>query len=583
MRRKFRLILAGTFIASLFFATGMSSGGCETEEEWPIAKGTFIQKELVKNWNDTQWQSEFDYLKEVGMEYVVFAPTAYSADGEPPTVVYDSDVFDREAGYPDLVENLLRNAEEAGLKVFLGLNYDADWFNKTVGDPIWLNARMAEGNQVASELYSKYKSSYEETFYGWYYVWEVDYLGHTWSQTNFANAVNLNLNHIDLLDSSMPFMFAPYILDFYGTPNDYKLMWTNIFAMLDLRSGDIFAPQDSVGAGGLNMGNFVSYFAALRQAVDTHPGLQFWSDAETFDQRDWSSASIGRFVAQLKGVQPYVDNIITFAYSHYYSPNVGKAMFHDAYKDYVLTGALDATAPGAPANLAVSSDYATVQLSWNAPAGENDVDGYLVYRDNILLTETLVRGEAYEDRTAAPLTTYNYEVSTIDVVGNESARSAATFTTPLFGPNIALGAAYVVDVPAHASYPDTNGEQLTDGILGTPTYGDGAWQGWFLSGSPLTLTVDLDNVMPLNRLAISFLQDLPVGVYLPPSVTFSVSDDNFTYSLAGNVAIPPSVTSSNQRVEYAINSLANVQGRYVKVEVHANTNEWLFIDEIEIR
>ena len=32
-------------------------------------------------------------------------------------------------------------------------------------------------------------------------------------------------------------------------------MWTNVFAQTDFRPGDIFAPQDCVGAGGLNLDN----------------------------------------------------------------------------------------------------------------------------------------------------------------------------------------------------------------------------------------------------------------------------------------------------------------------------------------
>ena len=72
-----------------------------------------------------------------------------------------------------------------------------------------------------------------------------------------------------------------------------------------------------MGAGGLELGMVDEWFSLMNEAVKTKPGLQFWSDAETFGQRFWTSAPPDRFVEQVKIVNPYVSNIITFAYSHY--------------------------------------------------------------------------------------------------------------------------------------------------------------------------------------------------------------------------------------------------------------------------
>ena len=114
---------------------------------------------------------------------------------------------------------------------------------------------------------------------------------------------------------------------------------TNVFAQTNL-------PQETSSrhkicrAGGLNLEVLESYFAALREAVDTKPGLLFWSNAESFWQPDWSSALLDRFVKQMELVAPYVDNIVTFAYSHYYSPNNVIPGYHEAYGYYVENGVL---------------------------------------------------------------------------------------------------------------------------------------------------------------------------------------------------------------------------------------------------
>ncbi len=42
-----------------------------SNKKYPIADGSFIQDDMVEKWNDLKWQSEFNYLKEVNMHYVI--------------------------------------------------------------------------------------------------------------------------------------------------------------------------------------------------------------------------------------------------------------------------------------------------------------------------------------------------------------------------------------------------------------------------------------------------------------------------------------------------------------------------------
>lgn len=357
---------------------------------WPLADGTFIQSYLVNGWSDEKWRSELEYLKEAGMHYIILQSTADRVDGGImetiyPTNIKGSKMYDK---YSDVVDACLRNAEEMGFKVFVGLNFDNYWWDWHSRDPEWIYERMNEGNSVAAELYDTYHDKYPDAFYGWYWPWEVDnltFMTHIQQQI-LSNSININLKFLRTTGRRLPFMLSPFMNSAYGYPDEYRDMWTNIFSSTELGKGDILCPQDSIGAGGIDINSLPEWFYALRQAVDKKPGLLLWSDTETFDRDGWNSVTLDRFVTQLKSVQPYVDNIVTFAYSHYYSPNVTNPGFHNAYLYYIKNGMLDNNIPEAPTNIRkVKLRNGNISLTWRAPSETSDVCGYLVYRDGQLL------------------------------------------------------------------------------------------------------------------------------------------------------------------------------------------------------
>lgn len=305
--------------------------------DYPIANGTFIQDFLVQNWNDAKWQQELSILKEVKMSYIVFTATVIGNHA-----MYASDLpgFDSKYG-KDLLDMCLRNAEKAGIKVFIGLNFDERWWNSYSAE--WLYDQMDIGNQIATEIKNKYANKYKNAFYGWYWVWEIDNLNYTarGRQDMLAEALNKSLDHLHALTPGMPVMICPFMNYRVGTASEYEKMWTYVFSKTRFAAGDIFAPQDCIGAGGLTIEMLDSWFSHLAKAVSTKKGLVFWSDAETFVQSDWSSAPVDRFIEQMKIVQPYVSGIITFAYSHYYSPVTVTGPYHNQYLQYVQTGKLN--------------------------------------------------------------------------------------------------------------------------------------------------------------------------------------------------------------------------------------------------
>lgn len=85
--------------------------------------------------------------------------------------------------------------------------------------------------------------------------------------------------------------------------------------------------------------------------------------------------------------------------------------------------------PSAPQNLSAIGGAKNASLSWDAPAddGGTDVTSYNVYRDGVLVAST--NDTAFLDTGLEPGTTYTYEVSAVNDVGEGPLSDPATATT----------------------------------------------------------------------------------------------------------------------------------------------------------
>ena len=394
----------------------------------PRFSGSFVQEFLVANWDNERWNQEMDMLKEAGMKYLIYAPALLVDEKGKTTTNYPSALTKKKQGNRTL-EKCLQSAQKNGIKVFVGLNFNERWW-KVDYDARWLLEQMEMGNKVADELVVLYKEKYPDAMYGWYWVWEVDNLNCMTSerQSILAEALNTNLNHLSEIAPEMPLMLSPFMnYKVGGNAEECGKMWTNVFAQTDFRPGDIFAPQDCVGAGGLNLDNLWEWFSNLKKAVNTKPGLKFWGNVETFDQRFWTSAPLERVQKQLEIVNGYVGNLICFAYNHYNSPFVVNPAYHQAYLQYCRTGCLPIMdIPEKVKNAAVRKVAKGIEVSW-IPNEMKAVDGYSIYRDGQLIMKLQIRdGQLPRTFVDAEGTVDNvYEVAVYNVIGKESAKVKA--------------------------------------------------------------------------------------------------------------------------------------------------------------
>lgn len=364
------------------------------KNKYPIVDGNFIQTDMVEKWNDEKWQKEFFYLKEVRMNYLIMVTSI--TEGNITKTVYPSKLqqINVECSQNDIVDICLRNAEKYGIKVFLGINYSDAWWKKGAYNPIWLYTQMKRSNIIADELYSKYKSKYPNAFYGWYWVYEVDNMNFRTKLQFFmlSKAININLRYLTRRNERLPILLSPFMNSKFGNPKKYASNWAYLFKHTDFKNGDIFCPQDCVGGGGLKINEVDAWFSEFRKAVDTKTGLLFWGNVENFNQLNWSSAPLNRFVKQMNIVNAYVDNIITFSYSHYYSPNNIDSGFHRTYLHYVESGELEKEIPIAPQKIEVKRETENVFLiKWESAKDNIGICCYEVYCNKKLVHSTNVQ------------------------------------------------------------------------------------------------------------------------------------------------------------------------------------------------
>ena len=148
--------------------------------------------------------------------------------------------------------------------------------------------------------------------------------------------------------------------------------------------------------------------------------------------------------------------------------------------------------------------------------------------------------------------------------------------------HLALGKTIKYNAPYNSSYPAQGDKTLTDGIRGSWTYSDGAWQG-FISRDRLDVTIDMGESTDLHLISADFMQVVGPEVFLPVEVIISVSEDgeNFTElsRQTHEVVKSDAVVFKN----YAWNG--NAKGRYVRYQARAGEEfgGWVFTDEIVVK
>ena len=565
--------------------------------DYPTLCGNFMQPGAFKNYSAQQMKSHLQTMYDVGIDILILQWSFENTSDGVTSVYYDAsfESADKSSLYNEsgknLLGNILKAAEEVGVKVFVGLNNNDEWWEKAVSDRSWLADQADLGIKGAKQIYDTYKEQYPNALYGWYFVFEMYNTATT--QTMMENAAFLLNGFCDGLteiDGEMPMMLSPF-LSAYGTePEVTGQQWKEIFAMTRFRDGDIFCCQDSVGAGYISIDQLEGYYREIKKAVDTKEGLHFWANNEDFDLSNSSTAPLNRFLKQLQISSSYVEAHVTFADSHYQHPDMGKTGYHNAYKTYYETGKLPENTLTAPeVSFDMEEDGSAVTLSGSIQNPDKTVAGIRILKNGeelqaIDLTREYGKSSisfSFTDHDNAGSGTAEYEICGIDYCGSDgpAAKLTVSFVTRN-GVNVAEGKSYTMLKQPEANYPDEVGNAFTDGKLGEPTYGDKAWSGFL--GKP-EFVIDLgEKVDGIYSVRVNTLGGGNAAIYAPNQITIYVSDDGENFTQVASKTFAADVNSGSLNVVVRSVTLPqDASARYVKIAVATNQS-WIFIDEISV-
>lgn len=378
----------------------------------PVFTGTFLQSWYSCTWDDARWQAEIKAMKQAGIKYLILQDTAEKAsrsDGKW-TLYYNSKLKEFSGATVsdiDVIEAALRNCSGKGIKVFVGLSMFDDFWTEGA-NTLQYKKICKVAADMAEEIYGKYHADYADAFGGWYFPPEINNM--PICQMNIygiCSGLNTLIERIDAIDSSIPLMLSPFNSDYLSMGKDISAFdWQQFFRYTNLRDGDIFAPQDAVGAGWTKEENLRKNWEMYRKAVNSDDAdVQLWANCENFvsniedsfgsgvitrpatENTETVTATLDRFVNQLKIASEYCDNIITFSYNHYFSPYAVSPIYIETYKDYLSNGfVLESNAPGKITNCYKGQYDENVLLTWDEPEDDFGIAYYKIFKDGVLLT-----------------------------------------------------------------------------------------------------------------------------------------------------------------------------------------------------
>lgn len=394
--------------------------------------GTFIQSWYCLWWDDARWQQEIDAMKEAGVEYLIVQTLASFSDKDTAVLHYPSelDCFENCEKYGDVIGDALRACRGSGIKVFIGLADFENWwtYGGLTKEYSVVCDKMA---QMVEEIYHKYAGEYGDTLYGWYFTPEISNAPvMKLSILKIAKGLNKVIDKANELDPSMPVMLSPYFECYSSLLSAPAALpeWQAFMQAVHFRDGDIFCPQDAVGAGWTPLKDLEKAWKMYDAAVKScEKDIKLWANCEcmtvarpegsllfpaTLETED-VPATLDRFVQQMETASKYAENIIVFSFNHYYCNEEFDPVYWDTYLDYLENGALETNAPTEPENVALENGI----LTWSASSDDTGVAYYLVTENG----KPFARVEAGRELSVPvekPGRTYG--VAAVDGAGNTS-------------------------------------------------------------------------------------------------------------------------------------------------------------------
>lgn len=299
----------------------------------PSIKTDFVQPYLYEGQALSKITKDFKILKRAGYERIVIQGVVDASGGisdkdpiKMKQVWYQSSLNTYKTGetsvYDKVVDNLVKAAEDVGLKVYFGNVFTNDWWDGSkVTNNTWIKNNANFINEIIGELYSKYKSS--SAFAGWYWTNEM-YTNNLGYEKHWSKMLNMTIDYINKLDKNYPIIAGAYVSSYIiAEPEDVEKTWTQFMKDTKFRDGDIFVFQDGLGSAEFSVSKVAEYIKSIKKAVDSNPNadIQLGLIMENFGKNKTGIAPFSRFKEQLTIASYFAEQFFSFSYLHHYMPS----------------------------------------------------------------------------------------------------------------------------------------------------------------------------------------------------------------------------------------------------------------------
>lgn len=547
---------------------------------------------------DKEYDTYFTYLQNAGFEGIIIL----SNGG------YDGNIDKA------VLQKILDYCKKYNMKIFAGVTSSQHNFDAMCENHAYAETYIKSMQKVMDNIYYAFGKTYREQLYGWYFNMELNNVVYKKNADLCAELVNAVIEKANAIDDKMPLLMSPYTAGWGGGAAQLKIDLTNFLSKTNFRPFDIYCPQDSVGAGLINIEDSAGYFKVMKECCD-EKGIVLWANVEDFVvnshvpgyKADTLPAPLSRFVKQIGYIKKYISGCTTFTFQAYTPEDVFNYTIHNEvtyYYNEFLKYANTGKAPKEtqPEILEVTQSepvdgYITVNVVMNIPTYHIDIvcadydgvshsfgswylteaDGktYLSFRDYV--GDTGDKGRIYafkaydhsSDASGVAMLGYNCDMTSL-------------FSGPVDrtkeGKIVSIGATYTASTPPQHSNKD-DGMELTDGIFGSSSsFGDAPWQGY---NQAVTFVMDLGEIKEnVGDIVISMLAGGTGAIYEPQTISVKGSMDGATYYNFGTFNGVMENKDTLFTVKRTIELKNAASCRFIQIDVEPVG--WFFVDEIDV-
>ena len=278
------------------------------------------------NLSPEKWALELDYMKEIGIDTIVFIRGGFEDK-----TIFPSKVFHTEGTY-DLAGLIMKEAAKRNMDVYFGL-----YISNLEWDMGYAMQEIRRNKPFIDEIWERY--GHMPSFKGWYIPQETSFEHFNISEIMKGLSAMCKDKAPDKEVFISPFFRSPKSCPHSPfTPERHFEEWDHIFTKAG-QDVDICAFQD----GTVSVADMRGFYNATKKACEKH-NIRHWVNVETFE-RDVRNMYYPISFAELKRKiaihKEYAEKMITFEFTHFLSPQSMYPSAHnlnELYKRHYLNG-----------------------------------------------------------------------------------------------------------------------------------------------------------------------------------------------------------------------------------------------------